>query len=278
MMRFLVALFGVAALASPALAKCDNNTGPCLIEGGDYVIALPDTDAANPPVVMFLHGAGGTGAQVMKNKKLVNSLVSRGYAVLAPTAQRKFGQGAGYVWNFYPGWEGRDENKFLDDVATDAARRFGLNRDRVLLAGFSAGAFMVNYLACDAPGTFAAYAPVAGGFWDPLPETCAGPIKLLQTHGWSDKTVPLEGRTLGGGRFQQGDIFVGLDIWRDANVCANENPKVISTEGTFWRRKWTGCAPESALEFAVFPGGHSMPVGWSDMVLDWFEAQVEVGG
>jgi len=274
MNRFLSALIGVSFLASPAQARCGDDPNSCRMPGGEYDLVLPITGSESPPVVMFLHGAGGSGATVMRNKRLVNSLLARGYAVLAPTAQRSFGSGSGFVWNFFPGWEGRDENQFLQDVAGDASRRFGFSRARILLAGFSAGGFMVNYLACDTPGAFAAYASVSGGFWRPHPDQCAGPVKLFHTHGWADKTVPLEGRSLGGGRYQQGDIFAGLEIWREANACAGENPDSYGDTGDFWRRKWTDCAPDSALELAMFPGGHRVPAGWGDMVLDWFEAQV----
>ena len=131
---------------------------------------------------------------------------------------------------------------------------------------------MVTYLACEAPESFAAYAPVSGGFWRPHPAGCAGPVRLLHTHGWSDTTVPLEGRFLGGGRFQQGDIFAGLEIWRAANRCPDQRPDAHAATGPFWRRSWTGCAPGSALELALFPGGHTVPEGWADLALDWFEA------
>jgi polyhydroxybutyrate depolymerase len=273
MKRLLAALAGLTALASPALAGCGDDPGPCEIEGGSYELALPDGGIASPPVVMFLHGAGGTGAKAMKNKRLMNALLSRGYAVVAPTGSRKFRNSPGFVWNFFPDWDGRDETQFLKDVADDAAKRFDLDRDRVLLAGFSAGAFMVTYLACDAPDAFAAYAPVSGGFWRPQPEMCIGPVRLFQTHGWSDKTVPLEGRVLGNGRFEQGDIFAGLELWRATNECDGQNPKSTSKTGDFMRRKWSDCADGSALEMALFSGGHKVPAGWSDMVLDWFEAQ-----
>jgi len=273
MKRILATLAGLTALASPVLAACGDDSGPCLIDGGEYELALPDGDITSPPVVMFLHGAGGTGAKEMKNKTLMNSLLSRGYAVVAPTGSRKFRNSPGFVWNFFPDRDGRDETQFLTDVADDAAKRFGLDRDRILLAGFSAGAFMVTYLACDTPGAFAAYAPVSGGFWRPQPEMCMGPVRLFQTHGWSDKTVPLEGRPLGNGRFEQGDIFAGLELWRATNECDGQNPKSTSTKEDFMRRKWSDCAAGSALEMALFPGGHKVPAGWSDMVLDWFEAQ-----
>jgi polyhydroxybutyrate depolymerase len=243
---------------------------------GEYHVALPpDTDTntdTDAPMVVFLHGWGSGGAQTLKNTGLVNSLLARGYAIVAPTGSRWVGTGTGHGWNFYPGWEGRDESDFLRRVAEDAAGRFGLDRERVLLAGFSGGGFMVNYLACATPGAFAAYAPVAGGFWRPHPAGCAGPVRLFHTHGWADRTVPLEGRFLGGGRYQQGDIFAGLEIWRAANDCPDENPAAHSETGRFWRRAWTGCAPGSALHLALFPGGHGVPEGWADMVLDWFEA------
>jgi polyhydroxybutyrate depolymerase len=275
MNKFMCALLGLTAFASPALAGCGDDADSCVIATGEYELALPDSDVSPLPLVMFLHGAGGTGANTMKNKRLINSLLARGYAVLAPTAQRNFHNGAGFVWNFRPGMEGRDETRFLQDVADDASERFDLDRDRILLSGFSAGGFMVNYLACDTPDAFAAYASVSGGFWRPHPDQCAGPVKLFHTHGWADKTVPLEGRFLGGGQFQQGDIFAGLEIWRTANECSDQRPDAYSETGEFWRRKWTECAPGSALELAMFPGGHQVPKGWGDMVLDWFEAEVK---
>jgi polyhydroxybutyrate depolymerase len=259
-----------ALAATMAQAGCGPDTAACQIEGGEYHIALPD-QPTGAPVVVFLHGAGSHGGNVMRNKSLVNSMVDRGYAVLAPTALSRPGGRISGVWNFYPGWGGRDEPAFLRDVISSATKKFGINPTTVLLSGFSAGGFMVSYLACSAPDTFAAYAPVSGGFWRPHPDTCQGPVRLFQTHGWRDKTVPLEGRPLRSGQFVQGDIFAGMEIWRRANGCPNMSPDEYSETGVFWRRKWTDCKRESALEFALFPGGHTVPDGWSTMVLDWFE-------
>ena len=272
MRRALLLVLALLGLAGAARADCAAPSGPCQIAFGDYHVALPATERRPIPAVMFLHGAGGDGAGVIGNRPLVASLTARGYAVLAPTGSRLFRDGPGRSWSFYPGWEGRDEAEFLTAVVADAATRFAIDPDAVLLAGFSAGGFMVTYLACEAPESFAAYAPVSGGFWRPHPAGCAGPVRLLHTHGWSDTTVPLEGRFLGGGRFQQGDIFAGLEIWRAANRCPDQRPDAYAETGPFWRRSWTGCAPGSALELALFAGGHTVPEGWVDLALDWFEA------
>ncbi len=271
MIRLAVMACAALLAAGAAQAGCGARPEPCQIENGEYHAALPPGGGQAPPVVLFLHGAGSNGAAVMRNDGLVKALLDRGYAVLAPSGSRRFGSGAGRSWNFYPGWDGRDEAAFLHATIADAAERMGTAPDKVLLAGFSAGGFMVNYLACSAPGAFAAFAPVSGGFWRPHPETCTGPVRLFHTHGWRDTTVPLEGRFLGGGRYQQGDIMAGLEIWRTANGCADQRPDGYDETGPFLRRRWDSCDPGSALELALFPGGHMVPRGWADMVLDWFE-------
>lgn len=270
MLKTLALGFALTALAPLAHAGCAaNDDAACEISGGIYHIELPS--AENPPMVVFLHGYGGNGANVLRNRAMIDRVIERGYAFMAPTGEERVGQGRGRSWNFFPGWEGRDETAFLDAVVADAADRFGIDPDRVVLSGFSAGGFMVNYLACSAPESFSAYAPVSGGFWRPHPERCEGPVRMLHSHGWTDNVVPLEGRLLGGGRFQQGDIFAGLEIWRQANACSDHKPSGFARTGEFLRRNWMGCAEGGALELALFPGGHQIPAGWADLMIDWYE-------
>ena len=267
----LAALCAGLALSFPSLARadCAGTPGACAIDSGEYHIRLPE-DSQGAPVVIFLHGYGGRGSATMTNDRLVEPLIARGYAVIAPEGLKRGADGP-QSWAFMPGRGGRDETAFLTAVSEDAANRFGVDTEMVILSGFSAGGFMVSYLACAAPQTFTAYAPVAGGFWRPHPESCEGPVRLFHTHGWTDTTVPLEGRFLGGGAYQQGDIMAGMEIWRHANVCADEKPTGFATTGQFMRRRWSDCVAGSALEFALFPGGHTVPEGWADMMLDWFE-------
>ena len=87
--------------------------------------------------------------------------------------------------------------------------------------------------------------------------------------------MPLEGRPLRSGQIYQGDIFVTLQIWRAENGCDLLRPDTFNTDGPFWRRKWEACADGTALELALHPGAHGIPRGWSEMVIDWFEALPE---
>ncbi|NIZ59943.1 polyhydroxybutyrate depolymerase [Sedimentitalea sp. CY04] len=261
----IVSLWGGAGHAG-----CDGSTDPCEISSGEYHISLPENPQQQPvPVVVFLHGYGGSGAGTMKNTRMVEALKSRGYAVIAPNATLR--RNGNRSWVFDPGWEGRDEPAFLREVMADASDRFGVSQQDTILAGFSAGAFMVNYLACAHPDDFAAYAPVAGGFWRPQPESCAGPVRLFHAHGWGDKTVPLEGRYLGDKQFQQGDIYAGLELWRQTNGCDTHAPNKTWQDQNNLRRRWD-CGEGADIEFMLFPGGHTVPKGWSDVMLDWFEA------
>ena len=272
-MKAVAFAIALTCLACPSAAQevCARDADPCETANGLYHIALPDTPGGSLPAIVFLHGAGGSGRGSLGLSGAVDALTDRGYAVIAPDGQGREGRG-GLFWAFRSdtGGDRRDEAAFLAEVVADAARRFGVEPERVALSGFSNGAFLVNYLACDTPDAFAAYLPISGGFWRPHPEECAGPVRLLHTHGWRDSTVPLEGRPLRSGRWLQGDVFEGLTIWRAANGCARPDPSGYATTGPFERRRWD-CVEGSALELALFPGGHGVPAGWAEMAVDWLD-------
>jgi polyhydroxybutyrate depolymerase len=243
---------------------------------GQYHAKLPDGPVKG--AILYIHGYGGNGAGAIRPSDWVNTALSRGYAVIAPDGL-PFEEGRPTGWSFIPGRPKlRDDVTFLASVRDDAARRFGLAPGSVILSGFSIGGSMTSYLACETPDAFFAYAPVAGGFWRPHPTSCAGPVRLLHTHGWTDTTVPLEGRVLRGvddedpQALMQGDIYDTLRMWREVNGCKQLRADRFVTEGPFLRRAWDRCDDGTALEFAVFPGGHVVPDGWANMALDWFEA------
>lgn len=268
-----------ACCAGPALADCGGDD-PCDVEGGTYHIVKPE--GALRGALMFLHGWGSSGQGSLRLTGMVKQFTDQGFAVIAPNGTPREGR-RGLRWSFHPDQPAaRDEYAFLAAVKEDAAQRFGFDPARVMLSGFSIGGSMASYVACFDPDQFAAYAPVGGGMWRPHPAKCLGPVKLLHTHGWSDGTVPLEGRAVRGTNardpqaFVQGDVFATLDLWRVTNGCVNHKPDRFDVAGDFWRRTWEECDPASALEFALFPGGHSVPNGWAEMALAWFEAQLHV--
>ena len=270
-MRILLSFF-IAALTG-GLASAETCGGPgasCKLSGGEYHAALPEGKIRG--TLIFLHGFGGRGEGVVKNKRLLKPILARGYAVIAPQGLPFLPTSKGGAWNSFDSALRRDDVAFLNAVAADAASRFNLSRDNILIGGFSGGGMMTWRVACNQPSSFAAYAPIAGLLWRPLPSRCEGPVRMHHTHGWSDPVVPMEGRSVGGGIATQSDLFKGLDIIRNANGCARDDPDEYAEDGIYLSRKWTACASGSALEFALHPGGHRIPKGWSTMALDWFEA------
>jgi polyhydroxybutyrate depolymerase len=266
------ALVGLLGAMQPALADCGPITGPCSLPAGSYHIELPRTTDTPAPAVLYLHGWGGDGMGALTNRGMVDALIARGYAVIAVDGIPR-ASGTGRSWAFHPDREApRDDVAFVAAVADDAAARFGLARDRMILSGFSVGGSMASYAACRAPGAFSAYAPISGSFWRPHPAACAGPVRLFHIHGWTDGTVPLEGRRIGGAGIQQGDVFQAMEIWRAANGCARPNPDGYDTIGETQLRRWNeSCTVGSSLVMALHPGGHKVPQGWADMMLDWYE-------
>ena len=278
-LTFHVIAFAALFLSSPVHA-CGTPESDCSLAGGTYRIALPE-GVPTPPVVVYLHGAGGRAAGVMKNTGMIEAFRRRGYAVLAP-------QGVDTKRRFSPNWavnDGRDHPRddvdFVGRVIEDAAARHGIDTDRVLLTGFSRGASMVWDIACTAPETATAYVAIAGAFWEPLPrETgCAAPVDLYHIHGWTDRVVPLEGRSLRGGAVVQGDVFQSLFLLRATNGCTARQPDSAPMDETpgYWMRSWTDCTSGARIDFALHPGGHMLPRGWIARAMDWFEARIAKG-
>lgn len=244
-----------------------------MLADGVYHAALPETPGGAPAVI-WLHGFGRSGAEAVANSGFAKGFTERGYTLIAPDGLPWNGEGSEPEFDYRDQWKGpRDDIAFIGAVIDDAAARFGFDRSRVLLAGFSTGGSMVWDVACLRPDIAAAYAPISGGFWEPAATDCRGPVDLLHTHGFADMVVPLEGRIadeyppyVG----VQADIHAGLLYWRDLMHCGRR-ADAVDTAGPLWRKTWTSCEGGS-VTFLLGPHGHSIPDGWTDLALDWFEA------
>lgn len=258
-------------LAGPASAEDCGTSEPCQVAEGSYHVALPEAASGPIPVILHFHGYGGTSAAAIKNRALVEGANRRGYLFVALNGSPPPGSSQRNNWSVRDGREPwRDEAAFARAVLDDLAKRHPIDRRRVLMTGFSRGASMVWDIACHDPDGFAAFAPISGAFWRPLPESCSGPVKLLHVHGWTDNVVPIEGRRIPGRTIRQGDAFASMAILRAAAGLDDDLPQSFALDGKISCRSWK----EDSLRLCLHPGGHAPPKGWVTQAIDWFEQKV----
>ena len=262
-----IALFAWSCLSGSA-AACPGGESACEIGDSDYFLQVPD---AEPPtmLVLFLGGNGANARRIASRSGAVATFLARGAAVAVPQGLPPHGEQA-------PNWAVRDGRRmprddlaFLQDVIADAQARLGVEKVPVLMTGFSRGGSMIWDIACQVPAAADAYAPIAGGFWFPEPETCVGPVHLFHTHGFADTVVPLEGRPVRDGTRQQGDVFAGLRLWHTTNGCGSRADAHEMADGV-WTKRWTNCNMGS-VTLMLHDGGHAVPGGWAETAIAWFE-------
>ena len=170
--------------------------------------------------------------------------------------------GLGGTWS-YRGSPARARNEltYVAEILEDVEAKFAVPRDRVLAAGFSMGASMVWNLSCYMGAEFAGFAPMAGTFWDPLPENCPSDMpNLIHYHGRKDGTFPLAGRSIAGGLYRQGNTYEGFSLWQTQGACEAEVPVVTQTDHFQCERR-SACGSE-ILELCLHEGGHIYRAAW----------------
>lgn len=279
--RWAAALVGLGLLTiSRAPASACPGLEPCRVEGGEY-LALPPPGwdgAARLPATMFFHGYGSSAGIVARDPSFAAAFAREGVLLVLPDGLER-----SWAHTGSPS-QARDEVAFVDAVRRDLLARFPVDPARLLVTGFSQGGSMAWEVACRHGSAFAAaYAPIAGAFWEPLPqaECPGGPIDLRHVHGTTDGTVPLAGRAIRG-RFRQGDVFRGMAVLRATNGCAAADPGRPAAEeaGDGLRCEvWDRCGAEGReLRLCLHGGGHVLPEGWVGAIHAWARALPAAGG
>ena len=189
-------MFGVLSTHS-AQANCEigGREVACETRNGHYRIRKPEGVGPHPAVV-YLYGSTGNSAQTIGSDRFVRAFVDRGYAVIVPAGLDKQYVGglvdSGWFLRNSRARKQRDDTKFVAEVLADAEVRHRIDRKRILIAGMSNGGFLTWEIACHNPELAAAFAPVAAGYLGKMPKRCKRAVRLMHTHGRSDRTVPLD--------------------------------------------------------------------------------------
>ena len=250
-----ISLCGIIALPLMGLAQahaCGPDTD-CVIDGDrHYRIRMPEGHDGKTEVgaIFFMHGYRGTAKGTMKNKSLAKVVSDLGLALVAPKS-------AYQDWAIPGAPQAKEpvELGYFEAVVKDINDRFAIDTSRMMASGFSAGGMMTWNLACDKSELFAAYAPIAGTFWEPTPKDCKTPTaNIIHTHGTSDKIVPLAGRPIGDTK--QGDVYKVLDMY--AKKGDFKKARAYKNSKLGFDCKELKNDANKILELCLHTGGHSM--------------------
>lgn len=246
-MRWLAVLF-LLWMATPVWA-CGIDSD-CMVGERRYRIHLPERKGSEPiGAIVFAHGWRGSTSQILADKSLIALADELHVALVAP-------QSIGEDWQLpnrprHRNNTGEVEFDYFEHLVADIAKRFNIDRTKLLATGFSAGGMLVWNLACHEGKLFAGFAPIAGTFWSPVPQKCPSPpVDLIHFHGLTDTMVPLTGRRIADSK--QGEVPNALSLFVQTGGFGPEKP--MPETGLDCKRRTN---PQGRiLEFCTHPGGH----------------------
>jgi len=175
------------------------------------------------PLILALHFAGGTGAQMEQATRYTPEAARSGFVVAYPTASEN---------NF---WSIDGDLAKLRQTLDAVERVACIDPRRVYVSGISNGGFMATVLACrmaDRIAAAALFAPGVNGIGECSPSR---PISVLEVHGTSDPIVPYAA------------IPGFVAAWAKRDGCSSDSTaQRRSARVTIFR--WPGCRGGAQVE------------------------------
>ncbi len=150
------------------------------------------------PLVIALHGGGGTGAE-METLTGFSQLSDReNFIVAYPDGflDNRWADGRGTT---APDLAGINDVTFISSLIDEIGRLVMMESRRVYVCGFSNGSMFVNFLACELSARIAAIGGVSGQLAENKKALSpAAPLGVIYLHGTADPAVPYGGGTVVG--------------------------------------------------------------------------------
>ena len=226
------------------------------------------TIASNLPVMLVLHGDGGTGAGIKGYSGFDAIANSQNFLAVYPDAKNS-------SWNRYadnvPGDAGLnnlsapDDVLFISDLIAYLCTTYQINSKKVYVTGHSAGGFMSYNLALQLSNKIAAFCPVSGNLWGDnaflntaFSSSVYISVPIYHIHGDADATVTYpdtDHTPIAWGEWP-------LSGFSDPN-CNQSTYTSTSTIVANLVKKLTFCAPTASVKevclIRIIGGGHGWP-------------------
>jgi polyhydroxybutyrate depolymerase len=227
-------------------------------------------DGERLPLLVFLHGLGGSGQELVAGLRLAEMAEAFGFAFIAPEgvldrSGRRFWNAGTTCCNF-------DEIE-VDHVAAlarwiaEATAHHRVDPARVYLVGFSNGGFMAYRAACELGRLLAGIFSIAGaGLSDTSRCRPDKALSVVQIHGERDAIVKFDGGHLFADtrRPRYPSAEKSLKYWAAFNGCTGEpaplreldlDPRTPGAETTV--SSYAGCSGGRVELWRIAGGDHS---------------------
>lgn len=276
-MHLRIGLLAIATTAMHASAQLVPGDHRFVVHHGGrerfYSVHVPAHSGSRPlPVMLALHGGGGSGEQFKQDNGLDVVADAHAFVAVYPDGTGPI-RGRLLTWNAATNCcgpalrENVDDVGFLDRVLDDLRLRLAVDTNRVYVMGHSNGAMMAYKYAAMRSDRVAALIAVGGALDWPV-TALARPVPLLHIHSVDDPRALYEG---GMGppfpgtqnRVEHAPVMRGLQRWATLNGCT---AKTRVTETRKERRQsaslivFEGCPPNAPVEHWRLTGvGHGWP-------------------
>jgi len=269
-----IALVGVL-LASLSFSNCQKNVGGKIyrfngvmnVDGYNrtYVLNLPPDyyDTAGFPLVIVLHGFGGSAAQAEKDYGVTDKGNAEHFIVVYPEGIGSDGPYHLRSWDagnccFVAQSDHIDDVQYISELIDYLVADYKVDPKRVYVAGMSNGAMMAYTLACQLSEKIAAITSVSGTLIASSPCVVARTVPVLEIHSSQDTKVPFNGGFgLDGVWFPAVDS--GLNVLAALDTCGP--PQVTQYTG-YSLAEWRNPDGNVAIDrYLTVDGGHSWPGG-----------------
>lgn len=261
-------LFAVTTLSASVLPAQRTEVGSMRWDGLNRTFAVrvpPRADSTRAmPLVILLHGRGGSGGRLMGRSGFVAKADAEGFLLVAPEGT---GDPRGWYTGFSPGGA-IDDVGFIAALMDTVSNRYPVDRARVYVAGYSNGGVLAHRVAADLSSRVAAAAVVAGTIGARSAsgsvariDAPRAPVPILIMHGDADDVVPYDTISLPRQIGRAMPAPEGARFWARANECGASQPRrdTLAT-GRVLRDTWdTRC--RAPVVFLTLRGGdHGWPL------------------
>lgn len=269
MRRTTVALLaGLLVLAAPCHAGTFQQSAKLAGFTRTWLVHLPKSYKRGHPVplVIAYHGRNGTPQALERSTRLDEQADRLGFIVVYPT-------GVEGSWNLHgftaADAAGVDGIAFATALLDRLELNYSIDPKRIVLAGFSDGGNMVNWLGCRLADRVTAIVPIGGTLVTELAPGCkpSRPLTVIEFHGSADLLVPFAGAYIGPNNTGLSlSVEANIAAWAARDRCAAAPRKsLLPGTGSFppvQVEDFAGCPAGTQVRlYEVMGGAHTWPSG-----------------